>query len=347
MTMSNGYAEEHEAAAPHTNNTPHEQQQQHPSKSQRFGIVAMELYYPLCYVNQSELEQFDGVPAGKYTVGLGQHNMGFSLCNEDIQSICMTALSNLLDKYQVTPGDIGFLEVGTETLIDKSKSVKSTLMSLFAPDESDVEGVDSLNACFGGTAALFHALNWLESSSWDGRRFACVVMGDIALYEKGNARPTGGCGALALLLGPNAPLVFESGKKAQHFAHNYDFYKPRLDSEYPVVDGQLSVQCYLRALDQCYARYKKKFAQVDNNNNTNNKQCSSKEFSLDGAQAFAFHSPYSKLVQKSFARLCWNDLMSELVVASTQAAATATTEETAKVLAHVDPVLLNKLKQVF
>lgn len=36
-------------------------------------------------------------------------------------------------------------------------------------------------------------------------------MGDIAVYGKGSARPTGGAGACALLIGPNAPVVFESG----------------------------------------------------------------------------------------------------------------------------------------
>lgn len=42
-------------------------------------------------------------------------------------------------------------------------------MELFeAAGNFDVEGVDVKNACFGGTAALFHAINWLESSSWDG-----------------------------------------------------------------------------------------------------------------------------------------------------------------------------------
>lgn len=31
--------------------------------------------------------------------------------------------------------------------------------------------------------------------------------------------------------------------------HAYDFYKPNLSSEYPTVDGKLSVTCYYRALD--------------------------------------------------------------------------------------------------
>lgn len=29
-------------------------------------------------------------------------------------------------------------------------------------------------------------------------------------YESGPARPTGGCGAVAMIIGKNAPLVFES-----------------------------------------------------------------------------------------------------------------------------------------
>ena len=43
-------------------------------------------------------------------------------------------------------------------------------------------------------------------------RFALVVAADIAVYASGNARPTGGAGAVAMLVGPNAPLVFERGE---------------------------------------------------------------------------------------------------------------------------------------
>ncbi len=63
-----------------------------------------------------------------------------------------------------------------------------------------VQGVDSLNACYGGTAALFNAVNWVESRAWDGR-LAIVVATDIAMYAAGPARPSGGCGAIAMLIG--------------------------------------------------------------------------------------------------------------------------------------------------
>ena len=41
--------------------------------------------------------------------------------------------------------------------------------------------------------------------------------------------------------------------------HVYDFYKPDLSSEYPTVDGKLSIQCYLNALDRCYRIFTEKY----------------------------------------------------------------------------------------
>ena len=107
-------------------------------------------------------------------------------------------------------------------------------MQLFAESgNSNVEGLDTTNACFGGTQALFNAVSWVESSAWDGActsvgreqasasiasscflpsgRFALVVAADIAVYASGNARPTGGVGAVAMLIGPHAPIVVERG----------------------------------------------------------------------------------------------------------------------------------------
>uniref|UniRef100_A0A182WLA7 Hydroxymethylglutaryl-CoA synthase n=1 Tax=Anopheles minimus TaxID=112268 RepID=A0A182WLA7_9DIPT len=265
------------------------------------GIVALQIVFPSQFVDQTELEAFDGVSAGKYTIGLGQHRMGFCSDREDINSLCLTAVRKLLDEAKIPLSRIGRLEVGTETIVDKSKSVKSVLMQLFEPEGvTDLEGIDTTNACYGGTAALLNAINWIESSSWDGR-LALVVCGDIAVYAQGSARPTGGAGAVAMLVGPNAPLRFERGMRATYMKHAYDFYKPDLSSEYPVVDGKLSIQCYLSALDACYQLYRKKFAQRHPDIVT--------PVTLDTFDAVIFHSPYCKLVQKSLARIGLNDFV--------------------------------------
>ncbi|XP_026762980.1 hydroxymethylglutaryl-CoA synthase 1 [Galleria mellonella] len=267
-------------------------------RAENVGILAMEFYFPSQYVDQTELEKFDGVSAGKYTVGLGQNKMGFCSDREDINSLCLTALHRLIEKNNISLHDIGRLEVGTETIIDKSKSVKTFLMTLFAKEgATDIEGIDTTNACYGGTAALFNAINWVESSSWDGRK-AIVIAGDIAVYGKGPARPTGGAGAVAMLVGPDAPLVFDCGVRASYMTHAYDFYKADLASEFPYVDGKLSIKCYLNALDNCYNLFCKKMRKVD--------PSFKGLLSLDG---MLFHSPYCRLVQKSLARICFNDFL--------------------------------------
>merc|ERR1712038_1679548 len=265
---------------------------------QQVGILAMDIYFPHQYVDQAELETHDGVSSGKYTVGLGQTRMGFCSDREDVNSLCLTVVQRLMEKSGTRYDQVGRMEVGTETIIDKSKSVKSVLMQLFAESgNTDMEGVDSTNACYGGTAALFNSVNWIESSAWDGR-LALAVCADIAVYAAGNARPSGGAGAIAMLVGPHAPLVLDRGVRATHMQHVYDFYKPDMGSEYPVVDGKLSVQCYLSALDKCYAKYKTK--------------ADSKGIgpvSLDTFDSVLFHTPYCKLVQKSLARLALNDYL--------------------------------------
>jgi len=258
----------------------------------------MDIYFPHQYVDQAELEMFDGVSAGKYTVGLGQTKMGFCSDREDVNSLCLTVVQRLLEKSGTNYNQIGRMEVGTETIIDKSKSVKSVLMKLFTESgNTDLEGVDSTNACYGGTAALFNSVNWVESSAWDGR-LALAVCADIAVYAAGAARPSGGAGAVAMLIGPHAPLVLDRGVRATHMQHVYDFYKPEMSSEYPVVDAKLSIQCYLSALDNCYAKYKTK--------------CDSRGLgpvNLNSFNGVLFHTPYCKLVQKSLARLALNDYL--------------------------------------
>ena len=86
----------------------------------------------------------------------------------DVYSLALTTVSSLLQKYNIDRHTIGRLKVGTESLLDKAKSCKSVLMQLFGTN-TDIEGIDTYNACYGGTSALFNAVNWIESTTWDGR----------------------------------------------------------------------------------------------------------------------------------------------------------------------------------
>ena len=45
-------------------------------------------------------------------------------------------------------------------------------------------------------------------------------------------------------------------------ANVYDFYKPKLESEYPEVDGPLSITAYVSAIDAAYTAYRRKHAKA-------------------------------------------------------------------------------------
>lgn len=68
-------------------------------------------------------------------------------------------------------------------------------------------------------------------------RYALVVAGDIAVYATGNARCTGGAGAVAMLIGSEAPLVFDRGeliwivlllKEKLHILQEFQFSKENI-----------------------------------------------------------------------------------------------------------------------
>ena len=87
-------------------------------------------------------------------------------------------------------------------------------------------------------------------------------------------------------------------------ANVYDFYKPKLDSEYPEVDGPLSITAYISAIDASYAAYRNKHAKAKKAAGL-----SGPAFSLADVDYPVFHSPYGKMVQKAHARLVYNDFL--------------------------------------
>lgn len=63
------------------------------------GILAIEVYTPSSFVSQTKLEEHYGVAPGKYTIGLGQEGLGICGDVEDINSISLTVVKSMLEKY--------------------------------------------------------------------------------------------------------------------------------------------------------------------------------------------------------------------------------------------------------
>ena len=126
------------------------------SVPQNIGIKAIQVNIPRSYVTQDDLEETEisilGEESrtkikGKFTKGLGQTALSFCTDHEDTASIAMSAVQKLMDTYGYKPTDFGRLEIGSETAIDRSKSIKSFVMQLFEENHS-IMGVDNTNACY-------------------------------------------------------------------------------------------------------------------------------------------------------------------------------------------------------
>jgi len=90
-------------------------------------------------------------------------------------------------------------------------------------------------------------------------------------------------------------------------ANTYDFYKPQLSSEYPEVDGPVSVVTYVAALDAAYTAFREKQAKAAKRGAA--EKPADALFSLEDVDYAIFHSPYGKQAVKGHARMMFNDFL--------------------------------------
>nr|AGE96274.1 3-hydroxy-3-methylglutaryl-CoA synthase 2 [Encephalitozoon cuniculi] len=243
-----------------------------------FGIIGVEYQLPSLYISQEEVANNIDFEVDKIKIGLGLEQMGVPSRREDAISLALNAVSRLMKRYNVDPMAIGRLEVGTESNPDGSKSIKSYLTDLF-PGNTSICGCDNVHACYSGTNALLSAIAWMESSFWDGR-LAIVVASDVAMYKDKSCQPTGGAGAVAILLGPNCIYRVVPSSVIHYFTNQFDFMKPRELHPFPAVKGKESIENYRTAFEICYGRFREKMAE---------------ESSFD---YIVLHSPYTRLPEK-------------------------------------------------
>ncbi len=218
------------------------------------GIDAIAIAVPEGYLDLADLAAARGVPAGKYVEGLGVQRMAVARAHEDAVALAANAARRLFQTAQIDPARIGLCVAGTETAVDHSKPVAAYLHRLLGmPERCRV--FEAKHACFGGTAGLLAAIDWIASGSARGRQ-ALVVCTDVARYAIGSAgEPTQGAGAVAMIISENPRLVaLEPGVTGSYARDVNDFWRP-LYSKEAVVDGQYSVQCYLDALAGAYQGY--------------------------------------------------------------------------------------------
>jgi hydroxymethylglutaryl-CoA synthase len=221
----------------------------------KIGIDAIAISVPEGYVDLADLAAARGVAPGKYIDGLGVSRMAVARAHEDPVALAANAARRLFAKAEIDPSRIGLCVAGTETAVDHSKPVAAYLHRLLAlPERCRV--FEAKHACFGGTAGLLAAVDWIASGSARGRA-ALVVCTDVARYALNSAgEPTQGAGAVAMLISESPRLLeLEVGVSGSYARDVNDFWRP-LYSKEAVVDGHHSVQCYLDALAGAYSAWR-------------------------------------------------------------------------------------------
>ncbi len=221
----------------------------------RVGIDAMGVAVPRRYIDIEDLARARGVEPAKYTAGLGAREMAVAEPGEDTVSLAAEAARRALAAAKIDGSELGLLIVGTETGVDHSKPVASYVQGLLDLPRT-MRVYDTQHACYGGTAGLMTALDWIASGSAAGRK-ALVICSDIARYGVATAgEPTQGAGAVAMVISDNPALLeIDVGISGAASTHVHDFWRP-LGMREAQVDGHYSVQCYLDALAGAYRGWK-------------------------------------------------------------------------------------------
>ena len=199
--------------------------------------------------------------------------------NHSVYTMAANAVIRLIDQYDIDPGRVKFLGLGTESSTDNSAGaiiVKGMVdQALVArgqePISRSCEVPEFKHACLGGVYGMKGAIRHLALDGAGGQ--AIVVCADIAEYARGSSgEPTQGAGAVAMLLEENPKLavvdLVGSGSASDY--RIMDFRKPMLRfcgqdrseshqvQDFPVFNGKYSTTCYidetLHALHDMYEK---------------------------------------------------------------------------------------------
>jgi hydroxymethylglutaryl-CoA synthase len=254
------------------------------------GIDAIGVAIPRRFISLADLADARGVAPAKYTQGLGAIEMAVADPSEDTVSLAAEAGRRAIVAAQLDPKQLGLLVVGTETGVDHSKPVASFVHGLLELPRA-MRVYDTQHACYGGTAGLSAAVEWIASGAAAGR-CALVICADIARYGIATAgEPTQGAGAVAMIVAEDpAMLAIDVGISGASSTHVHDFWRP-LGQRVAEVDGHYSVQCYLDALAGAYRGWKQRSG-----------------LTSEELARICYHVPFCKMAKKAHAQIWRCDL---------------------------------------
>jgi len=221
---------------------------------------------PEHYVDLEELCDYRGYDKGKLDA-LGIKHMSV-LCEEDLISLAIKALR------KVDLNDVNLIILASESNVDLSKPLSVKIVDKLGLNECIT--FETKFACRAGVDSVLMAYTY---SKITGNK-SIVVCLDEAIYEKGSAEITGGCGCAVIVIDPLEQGIELDLKTARSYVADIDdFYKPM--SITPVVNGKLSIVSYL----YCCKKAMESWKNIKNRNVT------------EYFDKLVFHVPFPRIVK--------------------------------------------------
>ncbi|XRQ09903.1 hydroxymethylglutaryl-CoA synthase family protein [Actinomadura welshii] len=195
---------------------------------------------------------------------------------EDPVTLAVNAARPLVDEHGAAA--FGLLLVATESGLDYSKPLSSYVHEFLGLPGRCVH-TEVKHACFGGTAALLLAADWVHANP-GGR--ALVVTTDLSRRLFGHpAEAAEGMGATALVVSAEPRILALDAAKGYASQEVYDVARPT--HTHTVVDADLSLSAYLDLAESAWSDYRARDGAA----------------SYDDLDHLACHTPLAPLVQQA------------------------------------------------
>lgn len=254
------------------------------------GIEAINFFGGSAYLDVRELAEHRQLDTQRFD-NLLMKQKTVALPYEDPVTFGANAAKPIVDKLSQPEKDrIEMVLTCTESAFDFGKSMSTYFHDLLGLNRN-CRLFELKNACYSGTAGLQMAVNFVLSQvspgakvlviATDITRFMVTEGGDALTQEWSFAEPSGGAGAVAMLIS-ETPHIFQidPGANGYYGYEVMDTCRPVPDSE--SGDADLSLLSYLDCYENSFMEYQKRVPGADYK---------------DTFDFLAFHTPFGGMIQ--------------------------------------------------
>ena len=247
----------------------------------RAGIEAIGVYAGRTMLDVGRLAEARGLDTARFR-NLLMRRKSVALPVEDPVSFAVNAARPIVDRLSAAErAAIRLLVVGTESGIDFGKAMSSYVQHHLGLSRN-CRTFEIKHACFGGTAALQTAADFVRGGGAPPDARALVIATDVARpIPRTYVEPSQGAAAVAMLVGP-APRLLELEPSPGSYAFEVmDTCRPTPDFE--TGDADLSLLSYLDCVRGAFADYRT--------------QSGGAADFRDDFDGLAFHTPFGGMVK--------------------------------------------------